>query len=172
MTVRPSSLLVSYRLLVILRCAHCNFGSRKSVVMCSTFPFAPNKEDSRVKLPSADKSASSFLVSTHLIWILGPKFILSSNQSDATLWVRGTCLIVVLRPLMTILITAFVVFKYVRLRFTFRRIYVCGHVIEACQLINILVTFCPQFDVCCACCSFPQLLDSAFACRILLGCIR
>ena len=45
-----------------------------------------------------------------------------------------------------------------------------AHVIEIWQLINILVTFFPQFDVWCACCSFPQLLDSAFVCIIILGC--
>ena len=38
--------------------------------------------------------------------ILGSKFILSNNQSRATLSVRETCLIVGLRPLIQILITA------------------------------------------------------------------
>ena len=51
-------------------------------------------------------TASWFLVSTYLIWILGSKFILSNNQSRATLWVLDTGLIVGLRPLMIILITA------------------------------------------------------------------
>ena len=36
----------------------------------------------------------------------GSKFILSNNQSRATLWVRETCLIAGLRPLIIILITA------------------------------------------------------------------
>ena len=36
----------------------------------------------RVKLPSLTKSASCFLVSTCVIWILGSKLILSNNQSD------------------------------------------------------------------------------------------
>ena len=46
------------------------------------------------------------LVSTHLTWILGSRLILSNNQSRATLWVLDTCLIVGLRPLMIIIITA------------------------------------------------------------------
>ena len=47
-----------------------------------------------------------FLVSTYLIWILGSKWILSNNQSRETLRVLDTCLIVGLRPLMILLITA------------------------------------------------------------------
>ena len=50
-------------------------------------------------------SASWFLVSMYLIWILGSKFILSNNQSRATLWVLETCLMVGLLPFMIILIT-------------------------------------------------------------------
>ena len=61
---------------------------------------------SRVKLPLVSMSASWFLVSMYLIWILGSKLILSNNQSGATLWVLETCLIVGLLPLMIILITA------------------------------------------------------------------
>ena len=61
---------------------------------------------SRVKLPLVDMSASWFLVSTCLIWILGSKLVLSKNQSIATLWILDTCLIVGLLPLMIILITA------------------------------------------------------------------
>ena len=51
-------------------------------------------------------SASWFLVSMYLIWILGSKLIRSNNQSRATLWVPETCLIVGLLPFMIILITA------------------------------------------------------------------
>ena len=51
-------------------------------------------------------SASWFLVSMYLIWILGSKLIISNNQSSATLWVLETCLIVGLLPFMIILITA------------------------------------------------------------------
>ena len=51
-------------------------------------------------------SASWFLVSTYLIWVLESKLILSNNQSSATLWVLDTCLIVGLLPLIIILMTA------------------------------------------------------------------
>ena len=59
---------------------------------------------SRVRLPFVSMSASWFLVSTCLIWILGSR--LMNNQSSATLWVRDSCLIVGLLPWMIILITA------------------------------------------------------------------
>ena len=39
-----------------------------------------------------------------IFWVV--KKILSNNQSRATLWVRETCLVVGLRPLIIILITA------------------------------------------------------------------
>ena len=55
-------------------------------------------QSSRVKLPFVKMSASWFLVSTYLIWILVSKSILSNSQSSATLWVRDTCLIVGLLP--------------------------------------------------------------------------
>ena len=61
---------------------------------------------SRVKLPQIIMSASWFLVSTYLIWISGSTLILSSNQSNATLWVLDTCLTIGLRLLIIILITA------------------------------------------------------------------
>ena len=51
-------------------------------------------------------SASWFLVSMYVIWILGSKLILSNNQSRATLRVLETCLIVGLLPFIIILITA------------------------------------------------------------------
>ena len=51
-------------------------------------------------------SASWFLVSMCLIWILGSKLIRSNNQISATLWVLETCLIVGLLPLIIILIAA------------------------------------------------------------------
>ena len=60
---------------------------------------------SRVKFPLVSMSASWFLVSVYLIWILGSKLILSNNQSRATLWALETCLIVGLL-LIIILITA------------------------------------------------------------------
>ena len=64
---------------------------------------------SRVKFPLVSTSASWFLVSIYLIWILASKLILSKKkkkQSRATLWVLETCLIVGLLPYMIILITA------------------------------------------------------------------
>ena len=57
----------------------------------------------RVKFPFVSLSASWFLVSMYLIWILGSKLILSNNQSRATQWVLETCL---LPFMMIILITA------------------------------------------------------------------
>ena len=61
---------------------------------------------SRVKLPLVSMSASWFLVSMYLIWILGSRLIRSNSQSSATLWVLETCLIVGLLPSIIILITA------------------------------------------------------------------
>ena len=61
---------------------------------------------SRVKFPLVRMSASWFLVSMYLLWILGSKLILLNNQSRATLWVLETCLIVGLLPFIIILITA------------------------------------------------------------------
>ena len=51
-------------------------------------------------------SASWFLVSIYLIWILESRLIRSNNQSRATLWVLATCLIVGFLPFIMILITA------------------------------------------------------------------
>ena len=45
-------------------------------------------------------------MSPYLIWILGSSLILSNSQSYATLWVLDTCLIIGLRPLVIIFITA------------------------------------------------------------------
>ena len=58
------------------------------------------------KLPLVRMSASWFLVSTYLIWILGSKLILSNYHPRATLWVLDTCLTEGLRPWIVILITA------------------------------------------------------------------
>ena len=59
-----------------------------------------------MKLPLVRMFAIWCLETMQRIWILGSKFILSNNQSRATLWVRETRLIVGLRPLIIILITA------------------------------------------------------------------
>ena len=61
---------------------------------------------SSVKFPLVNMSASWCLVSMSRIWILASKLILSNNKPRATLWVRETCLIVGVRPLVIILITA------------------------------------------------------------------
>ena len=61
---------------------------------------------SHVKLSFVKMFASSFWDSTYLIWTFGSRLILSNNQSRATRWVRDTCLIVGLLPLMIIFITA------------------------------------------------------------------
>ena len=61
---------------------------------------------SRVKFPLVSMSASWFLVSMYLIWILESKLIRSNNQSRAARWVLETWLIVGLLPFMIILITA------------------------------------------------------------------
>ena len=58
------------------------------------------------KLPLVRISANEFWVSTYLIWILGSNLILWNNQSSATLWVLDTCLIVELRLLIILLMTA------------------------------------------------------------------
>ena len=58
------------------------------------------------KLPLVGMSASWFMVVACLIWIFGSESVLSNNQSRATLWVLDTRLIVGLRSLIIILITA------------------------------------------------------------------
>ena len=82
---------------------------------------------SRVKFPIVRMSASWFLESMYLIWILGSKLILSNNQSRATLWVAEPCLIVGHLPFMIILITASLSSKgyneaSLRQEFTFEKI--------------------------------------------------
>ena len=61
---------------------------------------------SRVKCPFVKMSASWFLESTYLIWMLGSGLILSNNQSRATLLVLETCLGAGSLPSMIILIAA------------------------------------------------------------------
>ena len=56
---------------------------------------------SHAKLLLVKLSASWYLVSMYLIWILGSRFILSNTQCNATRWVLDTCLIVRLRPLLS-----------------------------------------------------------------------
>ena len=84
-------------------------------------------------------SANWFLVSTKMIWILGSKLILSNNQSSATLWVRDTCLIVGLRPLIIIMITASLSSKNVKQSAKVRKFCVRGIVIHIEQFKIISV---------------------------------
>ena len=75
------------------------------IAPCPRFDLIPiTMHSSLEKLPLGRMSASWFLVSTYLIWILGSKLILSNNQSRATLWVLDTCRIVGLRPLFIIVL--------------------------------------------------------------------
>ena len=79
-----------------------------------------------------------FLVSTYLIRFLGSKLILSINSSGTTLWVLDTCLIVGLRPLIFILMTATLSLENVQLTLTLRRMCVGGYVVHIRQLKNLL----------------------------------
>ena len=90
--------------------------------------------------PLVNMSASWFLVSTYLIWILGSKLILSNNLSNATLWVRDTCLIVRLLPFMIMLDHSLIVFRNVQLNFELRRFCACDNVIHIRKFIIFSVT--------------------------------
>ena len=74
-----------------------------------------------MNFPLVSMSASWFLVSMYLIWILGSKLILSKNKWRATLWVLETCLIVGLLPFMIILITASLSSKRYTTKFPFEK---------------------------------------------------
>ena len=67
---------------------------------------------------------------------LGPKLILSNNQSRATLWVLETCLIVGLLPLFDHLDHCFVVFKHLQQSFLMRRLDVWGNKINIVQITD------------------------------------
>ena len=60
----------------------------------------------RMKLPLVSKSAKCFWCQQIWFGFFGSKFILPNNQPNATLWLRDTCVIVGILPLMIILITA------------------------------------------------------------------
>ena len=94
----------------------CKSGYKKNVVSFMIVQRC-NKwcHSSRVKLPFVKMSASWFVDSTYLIWTVGSRLILSNNQSRANRWVRDTCLIVGLPPLMIYLYHSFVVFENVQL---------------------------------------------------------
>ena len=84
-------------------------------------------------------SASWFLVSTYLIWIIGSKLILLNNLSSATLWVLDTCLIVGLLPFDNHFDHCHVVFQDVQPCLALRRLCVSGDAVHKRQLINISV---------------------------------
>ena len=92
---------------------------------------------SREKLPLVSRSASWMLVSTYWIWIFGSKLILSRNLSSATLWVLDTCLIVGLRPLIIILITASLSSKIYDWNSPCEEECVCVYVIHIWQLLKL-----------------------------------
>ena len=112
------------------------------------------------KLPLVRMSASWFLVSTYLIWMLGSNLILSNNQSIATLWVSGHMSHGPTSSFNSHIDRGFFVFKDVQLRFSLRRMCVGGYVIHFTQLLNLLSSFdmlglglgiknCPSFLVAC-----------------------
>ena len=94
---------------------------KKKIALCSSLLESNTLTSAllpQVLLPSSFLEFSSkFLVSTYLIWILGSKLILSNNQSNATLWLLDTCLIIELVPLMIIFITSSLSSKNGRLSF-------------------------------------------------------
>ena len=85
---------------------------------------------------SLGQSASWFLVSMYLIWILGSKLIRSNNQSRATLWVLETCFIVGLLPLNDRFDHCFFVFKHIQQSFLIRRLDVWGNKINMIHIIG------------------------------------
>ena len=77
---------------------------------------------SHVKFPFVKMSASWFLVSMYLIWILGSKQIRSNNQSRATLWVLENMSHCRASSLYDHLDHCFVVFKHIQQSFLMRRL--------------------------------------------------
>ena len=96
---------------------------------------------SRVKFPLVSMSASWFLVSMYLIWILGCTLILSKNPSKATLWVLETCLIAGLIPFMIILITASLSSKIFNKASWREELTFWGNKINIIQIINHFMGF-------------------------------
>ena len=112
------------------------------------------------KLPLVRMSASWFLVSTYLIWILGSKIDsveqpIKSNSVGS--WHVSHCRT---SPVDYHFVHGFAVFKDVQLRFTLRGMCVSGYVIHLTQLVILLLSFnswglgfgiknCPSFLVAC-----------------------
>ena len=90
------------------------------------------------KLPWVRKSASWFLVSTYLMWILGSTLILSNNQSNSV----GSGHVSHRRASSfdDHLYHSFVVFENAQLRLIVRRMFVGGYVIHIWQLLNFSIS--------------------------------
>ena len=102
----PSLLDVVVRLCPVIVNLDCSHDSCKlHIAKTGPFEVLSLHHSSRVKPPPINQRVG-FVVSTYLIWISGSKLILSNNQSNTTLWLLDTCLIIALLPLMIILITA------------------------------------------------------------------
>ena len=99
------------------------------------------------ELPLVNMSASWFLVSTYLIWILGSKLTLSYNLFKATQWVLDTCLIVELLPFVIILITASLSSKMYNCASNWEELAFVVTKVHMRQLFNISVTTSFRFGV-------------------------
>ena len=85
-------------------------------------------------------SASWFLVSMYLIWILVSRLIRSKNQSRAALWVLETCLIVD-SSLYDHLDHCFIILKDIQQSFLMRRLDVWGNRINILHHIDLPLRF-------------------------------
>ena len=90
---------------------------------------------SRVNLPLVSMSASWFLVSMYLIWILGSKLILPHDQSRATLY-PGNMSHCGTSSLYNHLDHCFVVFKHIQQSFLLRILDVWGNTINVIQHVG------------------------------------
>ena len=105
---------------------------------------------SRVKFPFVSLSASWFLVSMYLIWILGSKLILSNNQSRATNSVgSGNMSHGRASSLNDHFDHCFIVFKDIQQNFLTRRIRTFGeNTINIVQIINLSMKLYFALEVC------------------------
>ena len=96
---------------------------------------------SRVKFPLVSMSASWFLVSMYLIWILGSKLILSSNQLKSNSVGSGNMSHCRASSLDDHLDDSFIVFKDLQQSFLTRRIDVWRNKTNIVQIINLSINF-------------------------------
>ena len=94
---------------------------------------------SRVKFTLVKMSASWFLISMYLIWILESRFIRSNNQSRATLWVLETCLVVGTPSFNDHLDHCFIVLKHIQYSFLTRGLVIWVNRINAFHHIDFLL---------------------------------